>query len=470
VIHLVRADGGDPLVGILHGRVTIQVRQLDMAIATAEGTITREELDAIDVPITSFGIITRIEVTIEDNTVLPAGEGPILFGASPPFAPIGVGDVSVVVGAPGTCEPLVAPQLSTDRAQPALVSLDANLFAIGGEESDGTGSTAVDQFSPVQLTETPVLAQPPAVTALGPGGAMRLGTDGTVGIIAILALSEARGPVLYYLDQAHATDRDVDLRDAWSTASVHLGAGPLSALVDLGDDPVTGGIAIVGGRQGDAPSDGITWVDINGLATTSTLASARVRPAAVRIGDVLLIAGGQAEGEPLFETVSVLAGHAQGERIDDVAEQRFGPVLARDPGGNGAWLGFGEDADGVLLASTYAIAGCPSACRATPSSPLERPRRGFATALRSTETLVIGGADDAGLSSSAIDRVRFASGVPIVEPLGELHTARQRPGATHVAQGVVLVAGGQVERGGGSTELRSLRDFEICFPEALDEL
>ncbi len=457
-ISIVTASGGNPFtsgLGVIRsGRVEIRVRQTDMAVLMGGATISGGAIDAVDVPIPTFGLITRIQVEVfDDNAADP--DAPVLIGASPPFVPLGYAFVRIVVGPPSMCDLLSAPSLSSDRVGPNLVAVASNLVSIGGLETDGMASSHVEVLSPVQLTypvaplEYDGLARP-----IGEGGAVRL-LDTTL----ILALSDVRRAVLYDVDPAREGLRDEDLSEAQTGNQVHAGAGSSSALVDLGAD----GAAIVGGVEGDQASDGITWVDLLGFATTSHLSTRRERPAAVRIGGEILVAGGQAPGEPLFERISIDAAHTSTSFGD--GEPRFGAVLVRDSGSTRAWLGFGEDADGTLLDSAIRIEGCPRACVATATDPIAQPRRGVRVVERASETVILGGSDDTG-PTNAVDRVRFVAGAPVVEALGVLGAARDRPGAAAIGGGVIVVGGGE----GVRPELHALRDMEICFPERLDAL
>lgn len=458
VVGIVSSDGNDPIATISSGHVEISVRQLDMPIVMDDAPISGGALDAVDVGITSYGVITRIQVEVFDDAA-DDPDVPVLIGATPPFVPLGYGFVRVVVGPPSRCEILSAPSLSSDRIAPNLVSVDSNLISIGGIESDEPTSGHVEVLSPVQLTyATAPLEYPALAREIGPGGAMRLASS-----TMLVALDEIRAAVLYHLEDV--TTRDVDLTEATDTNDVHPGAGPQSTLVDLGGE----GLAIVGGLQGDEAVTGITWVDAVGRSSTSMLQVARSRPAAIRLGSHILVAGGQAAGQRPFELVAIAAGHAGVATFGDETSTRFGGVLVVDSAAGRAWLGFGEDASGALLDTTVRISGCPSACVATDDTPIALPRRGFAVARRSTETLILGGdVGDAAspVPSGAVDRVRFVSGAPVVEPLGALGAARDRPGAAEIGGGIVIVGGGQ----GVRPELRALRDLEICFPEVLDPL
>jgi hypothetical protein len=456
VVGIVDNNGNNPLGSVTAGTVTIRVRQLDMPIVEREAHISGGDIDAFDVPITSFGIVTRIEVLVDDASIGVEHE-PDLIGASPAFVPLGYTFVRVVVGEPATCEALSAPMLSSARIDPNLVAVEGNLVSIGGEDITGAPSSHVEILSPVQLTysvapnEYPLLERP-----ISAGGAVRLGTGSSS---RVLALSSVRRAVLFFLEPDRTSERDVDLSEVQAGNQVHPGVGPSSAILDLGND----GVVILGGLDVDEPASGITWVDVDGYTTISELATPRERPAAIRMGDYVLVAGGQAADAPLFELVSISSPGAA-SITSDVGDPRFDAILVSD-GSDGAWLGFGESADGTLLDTTVRIDGCPDACVATASTPIDRPRRGARAVARTGDTLVLGGADETG-PTNAVDRVRFVGGMPVVEPLGELDAARDRPGAAPIGSGVIVVAGGL----GVRPELSALSDLEICFPETLEPL
>jgi hypothetical protein len=232
---------------------------------------------------------------------------------------------------------------------------------------------------------------------------------------------------------------------------LHAGAGSLSAMADLG----AGGIAVLGGRSGDAGVDGITVVRAAGSPLALALATPRSDASAIALAGGILVAGGQAEGAPLFEWVGT-----DGTRLPfgDTAA-RSGGTLVRGREGLTAFYYLGADGTGAAIADTWVVDGCPAACRAM-AGPTHMPLRTHAVAVpRSTGTIVLGG-DDGG-PSNRVEEVRLSGTTVEIVPLGPLRSARRDLTAIALGSDFVLVAGGE------GVEGTLLPSMELCLPERL---
>jgi hypothetical protein len=441
LIRLIDGQGVNP-VPDLEANLTVTVLQSGVPATSPVTTPIIDGTFSLDVPIVDYGLNTALSARIA-----PVGDSS-LIGATVPFGPIGFPNgIHVVMGRPGTCVPLTAPRLDGARLLPGLVLMRADVVGIGGERSGGA-VRSVDVFSPLNL-----------------------GTDfhsGSVGTLASAGFARTRAApidtsLLLAIDGGHAVVYDAGAGDATTRrdteVTLHGGANILSALAELGGD----GVAVVGGRiDGGEAVPNITVVrGIDAFDRSHMLAFARSGASAARFGRGILVAGGQAEGEPLFEWISI-DGSAN-VSFGEGEPPRTGGALVVSPGGASAFYYLGRASDESLVDTTYLISGCPAACVATRADPAAHPRFEPATARRAAATVVIGGFDLATEASATVEEVRFVGSSVTVVQLGDLSSARADTAAVTLGGGTVLVAGGQ-GRGG------PLDTMELCFPEELDPL
>lgn len=461
VVHLVNAsNGGDPF-GTCSGDLQVDVQQSTNAVVTTHATLNSGRLTSFTVEIPSYGLLTEIHVTATCN------DGTQLIGATPRFFPVGYPFVDIVLGRPTTCERLASPMLRTTRRAPHLLTLGANVIAVGGLEADMSPSTHVQALDSLSLTSTAATTVT-EFDALTPGAG--LGGAAVLGDTTFLVVS----------DFSALFDAGPGVTTRVTTPSLHAGAGSESAVVSLNGR----GVAVVGGLVSGVPANGITWFDSAGHTTTGTLRFARRRPAAVAVGaSFLLVAGGQAMGDSLFELVPLNATSSDlSVPFGPTDELRYAPVATASASHASAWVGLGNarpDDTGAIATTTWEIGRCSaSGCdvvRAGADYP--DPRGDVAvvehhvglvgSALDGWETLILGGSDPSGMPSNLIDRLVFddAGHVTITPfgtlPAGVLPDPRTGVGATDIGSGILLVAAGVDDAG------TAQQDVSICFPAAL---
>jgi hypothetical protein len=461
VVHLVDAGNGNPFAQCQGGSVRVDVQQGSSAVLTSNGTLTTGGvLSSLSVEIPSFGLPTQIEVTAVCND--PVRGSITLIGATPHFLPIGFPFVDIVLGEPETCALLSTPRLSTARIAPHFVRLNANLVALGGIEPSGAPSVHVQAIDAVTLTS--------ATAAMGD--------------IATLSQGVGAGSA-FALDDTHvafASDLNRGVFDAAPDASPRELTGlniPQSATSEAALIGIPGNfVAFIGGAIGsDAVSD-ITWVSTDGSASSSgSLMFARRRPgvALIQNANRILVVGGQAAGEPLFELVT-LRGDSIAAFGPSTNELRYGAVVATDTTHARALVVLGSDAHdgGTLYTTSWAVSSCSaSGCDFAPGPTFADPRTSVAVVehhlgvvgapapMDDFETLVVGGTDAAGTISPLIDRLHWDGAAWSITAAASLRSPRSSPGAADVGGGIVLTGGGADERGNGDPSL------EICFPRAL---
>lgn len=444
------ATGASPALGCGPGTLEAVVDQgfgqhrfeVDDVPVSADGTFD------LPLEIATYTAITRIQVGFDLETC------DRLLGTVPPFWLAGVGVAVVVTGERLTCADLEAPSLTTGRTGPALVSMGVNLFVVGGTTRGTSTDRLIPVFGPWLTLDDAIPAGddnpfPTLTRPLQQTRAARLGVS---------RLVIASG------DRTFRFDTDLEDGDGeQAIAGVHEGAGGRSALVDLGNE----GVAIVGGAESTAEdAEGvasISWIDAStGGVRVTALATPRRDPAAVWVGGGLLIAGGQAEGQPLLEFAP---NRGDGAALEgSPTEARAGAVLVA-PERRLAMLLGGLAADGTVRADTSIVSGCP-ACRLSEGAVWETPRLRPALAHTATATWLVGGESAEGVASADVDVVRVVGDVVSVQALteGRLPTPRRAAGAAELADGVVAVFGGVDDEG---AELGSMA---LCWPSQLDEL
>ena len=431
VIELVDAAGRSPLGDARTGTITVRVRQADATPVETSAEIANGTF-VLDAPI-------QAELELD---------GERRIGALPLFVPFAYGSARLVVGAPATCAVLTEPVMVVAREHGALVPFDASLLAVGGLERDGAPSSRIDALVGVQLAYT----QESSLRELTrlPDGVGRTRALRLARTLSMVVVSDERRFVVD-VDPTHIGRFDRDL-------ALHPGAGSESALVDLGD-----GVAIVGGASGDSAVRDISWVDSAGNVSTSRLRFARRGASAARVGAGILVAGGQAEGEPLYEWFLTYPPEARDDVVtfgDTTAVSR--PTLVPNPGRDVALLVGGTLADASVRSATQLVYGCPTSCTVDAGPVWEAPRTELALVEREADALLIGGRDAAG-PVPTVERVVYAAATPRIESHASLGSARAQPAAAPLASGVVLVAGGRGLDG-------ALATLELCFPPELDAL
>lgn len=436
-IQLVDGQGGNPFVGA-NGSLSITVLQSGVAAVTTTTAVTNGDF-SLDVPIVAYELPTAVSAEF----VRP--DMPRMIGATIPFLPLF--GATVVMGEVGTCISLSAPSLSSARRSPGLVLVRANLISIGGLVNDRDPVSRVDAFNGAQLTYDSSTEEEPLMVGLG-----------LTQTLTIPGTTEA-----FALDDVHAvryeTGRQNTMIDRARDVSLHAGAGYRSALA-----ATASGVAVVGGLDGDRRVTEISVVPTTeGPATVRTLAHAREGASAVGMADGLLVAGGQEEGAPLFEWISLTgtANRVFGEGLPARSEG----ALALSPDGRTAFYYLGRASDGSLPTTSYVITGCPTSCTAVLGVETSAPRARPAVTERETATVVLGGTLADMLSSSpAVEEVRFpGTGTATLAVLGALRFSRRDLSAVTLGGGTVLVAGGRDDD-------NDLANMELCFPEALDTL
>ncbi|UJR85943.1 hypothetical protein [Sandaracinus amylolyticus] len=444
-VHVVDATAANPALGCGPGTLELVVDQGGgMAVIPASAAVDASGNFDVPLEIATYTAVTRIQVTMDLETC------PTLLGAVPPFWLPYVPFVRVVMGEEMSCEDLDEPQLTTGRTDPALVALESNLFIVGGT----TRGTSTDRLVPITA---PVLTYADAIVE----DDERLMVPRPMQATRASRLSVSR--IVYATaDYVARFDTNVDTGlDPRIFDEAHEGAGGESAVVDLGAE----GVVIVGGVDGRGdPVDGISWIDpLDESVDVTQLATPRRNPVATTVGGVLVIAGGQAEGEPLFEVARL---RSNGVALEgSPTEVREGAVLVAPQRRVGVLLG-GLAADGTTVrADTLVVTGCPDACRVTAGEPWASPRLRPATAETVGGVWLLGGEAADGTAQATVELVkRFGDGVVIEALIDGLPTPRARAGAALFADGIVAIIGGVDDEG------EELRSMALCWPRELDPL
>lgn len=427
-IELVSPGGTNPVRTVASGEIQLWVRQ---------GTSAERELMAtapivngdfrIDLPIFSYVALTEVTVEVFSNGT------PFAFGRTPQFLPIGYGAVNVLTAPRQTCSLVSQTTLGVPRHHAALVRVDTNLIAVGGIDGENRGTPSFEFVNSLQLTDTTATEFAQVEQTPDETQALRL-----AGTTELLVLGQS-AQLLFDVSGESRSDRVLPLL-------LHPGAGD-GTLVGLGPY----GAAVVGGDLGDASSGQISFVDLTGTVTSFTMATPRTHPAAIRWSETqVLVAGGQSEGEPLFELITMWPPDARTTVPFGPTGTRNRPSLVASPAGDSALLIGGEDASGALVPSTWVVQGCTdTSCSIAAGPTWGAPRRGFAI----VRELLIGGSNEQGIQSE-IDQVVFDSNVTIL-PWGNLAIARTDLFAAEYAAGMLVV-------GAGRGRERVLSDLELC--------
>lgn len=445
MVQIVDERGGNPVADLGPGELRIEIDQGDAERRQTIVAPYRGGTFDITSPIENYGLPTRLAVELESDDRLARR-----IGAVPAFVPIHVGFARIVMGAPLRCVGLAEPRLPEERLDLAFVSQGSTLWTIGG--TNGGASTDIPwSISAPQLTWADAIVDPTtisevAIDPFAPGlretQAMPLGNTG-----AILVLSSNRA-FIWRPGQGELP------------ISVHGGAGHESMLADLGSD----GVAVVGG-DGSAE---ITWIAPSGVVSTTRMGFARRKPAAAFVSGALVIAGGQEEGEPLFEMA--LLGR-DGTVIDaGGTNARVAPILVRDDARRAAALLGGQDAAGALVTQVLIVRSCPACTIETLESEFDwaMPRLDPALVETAEGTWLLGGLEAEACpvgtpmcASPDADRVVVSADGVMFESM-MLDVPRARASATELAQGIVVLAGGLDASG------REVDHLTMCWPERLE--
>lgn len=423
-VQLVAPDGGDPTVGTDIDTLTVHVRQGDGPVMDLTSGV-----DPVDLDVAIDDLTAPIELTVELT-----GPTDRLIGAPPVFVPLESGTLRIVVGPPGSCAELTGDRaaLATPRASAGVVDEDTFALVAGGFEVSGA-SGRVEAFDLVRMQRAAEIADLPSLA-----GASRAAP---VGDGKVLVVSDQAAPVLYDL-------RNPDQRLV--PVTLHAGADATSAVVALPD----GGAVVLGGG-GDAPVDGVTWVASDGTTHAARLAVPRARAAATAFGDLVLVAGGMADGDPLVELIGPADTMGRVVAAEPTHGVRDGALLAER--GGRAWLLGGTDALGDVRTDTLLLSGCPDACAVAPGPTWPDARVGVAALPIDAGLLLVGGGD-AGAPGALVERARLDTALPTFEPAPPLAVPRSQAGVVRFASGVTVVLGGRAA--GGVTG-----SVEVCWPD-----
>jgi hypothetical protein len=435
-VQIVDGTGEAPTLG--DGTLTVTVLQEGAAAPLLGVAAVRASEFQLDLTIPSYEPISVLHAELE-------GREPLL-GATPPFRPAFSpgGFARLVMGRPGACVLLSAPTLARGLSTPGMALVESNLLVIGGVLDTGVPAGSVSVFVPHQLTDGAYASElDPVSPPLGASRVMRF-----AGTTSLLVLGEASA--------VRFETRPITTGARVVPQALHTNAGSGSALADLG----ARGVAVIGGGGMAEPSSEITIVRAVSAPETLRLAAPRALSSAIAFAGGLLVAGGQAEGLPLFEWFS-----AGGERTTfGPTERRVRGTLVRSPDGVSALYYLGEDGAGTPEGG-WLVRGCP-ACEASFVPLGTTPRRDALCVPRSTGTLVLGGIardSETGAPSPQriVEEVRFEAGGPVLAPLGSLQSARIGATAIALTSDLVLVGGGFTRDGVPVTS------FDLCFPERL---
>lgn len=440
-VEIVDATGDFP---VDDGTITVTVRHDGELLECDDGPCTADIRDGeftepLELPLASFEGMTEIEVDLRDATDQQ------WIGATPRFQPFGelidvTASVRVVVGQPSTCHPLTLegfvtgdpPALDPPRANAAAVVRRNLVYLAGGVEIDGAADDHVTTFDQL-LFHTDPLQTWNDPEAIGAARGLSISED-----VSVVVGDEG----------SFVFERDPNGPPRAERLELHEGAGFASAVVPL----PTGG-AVIGGQA----TRGISWISAQGAVDRGhELAVARTAPAAAPLEDGILVVGGHEEGEAAAEWLSI-SGHGVARDVPMLPVASGGVLFPSPDGAAALWIGYVEG--GATSADTFVIRCDEEACTAEEGPTWDRARADFAPVITAGGTLWLIGGEPAPLESvSRVDQVRWEGGMPNIEPLPDLATAKSGAVAFEHAAGVVTVAGGRDMVG----------QLVMCFPSELD--
>lgn len=452
-VFVVDGRGENGVADIDSGDIDFRVRIVGGDTGRASDEIDSGEFD-VPLPIPAYEAEMTIEVVVDATSPERS-----MVGATPIFAPVGHGELRIVVGEVGRCEPITTPDLPRAVASPGVTVFGGALVYFGGLDVTGDPGRTVHAFDPLSLTLIDVFNEPATLsTAVGAAQAVPLSARATDTTTLLLVVGDT-GSILFETGQlVSGGTRD-------RTLAAHVGADETSTVLALGDF----GAVIVGGS-----TQQLTWVSSAGVPLIGELATPRVRPAVVRFESGILVAGGNTVGTPLFEYFEINATAAR-DSFGDTLEPRDGATLAASPSGDAALLLFGRHPEdgtpeaGAFVDGGFVVTGCPAACTATPfTGDVGTLRAGAEAVVRTslvddeTTTLVLGGEVEAAtpgetVATNLASVIAWSMDTPSVLPHTGLNRPRREHRAIPFAEGVVLVTAGRGVDG------VPLDDIELCF-------
>lgn len=439
-VEIVTPSGANPLAsgaGATHVHV-------DLRMGT--GAPTSFDDDAMgatfmhDWPITDLTARTSTRVTL----TLAGGAG-TLIGAAPDFVPNATtGVIKLPVGPPGTCATVAGTTFATPRVRPTAMVMDGvpTFPLVAGE---GVSLEIVDLLAlavSTAATDTWTTTSDVRLVPLGTNAAFALSTTSDIGASYVFH-----------------TDATMRQHAVAVHAGAHLGT-PISFDATR--------VAILGGADATGPVDSITLAGLMASDITSShLLHPRQAPAALVLGERILIAGG-AESDTTNTRIAELDTPTSGSGMIGSAILttgfvggggdgiRRGGVLFTD--GRAVLLVGGTDEMGNARHETVLFTGCPDTCMAMPGPRFDDAREGMTAVALPTGGLLVGGSV-LGTPSDHVTQVTFVAGAPTFTT-SHLATGRASPAAFAVPSGLVYVVQGQ----GGETSM------EVCFPDVLTPL
>lgn len=404
--------------------IRLVVRQGDAMQETVESPVTGGTF-SLSLPI----VDTAVPIAIVADLTGPSQH---LVGALPAFvADETTGTVRIVVGPPGRCGVVYGATLRAPRSGAGAATIGTFAIVAGGEAPTATSRT-IEFFD--------LLVQRPS--------SVEIALDAPLGQTQLVRLAAKRALVVGSNDAALILDLTSSATPL-SPVALHAGAGARSATVALADR----GAVVLGGDDSGVPSDAVTWVSSDGSTQSSHLLAPRRDPAAVAVGDLVIVAGGAAAGAPAIEWIDAIThdAHATDPAVDDGA--RFGAVLSVAPGATHAYLFGGVDASGVPRADALAFELCPAPCRAVAMPWLDASPPGAGRAVATTVGTVV---LPSTAPADALRGVVWSADAPHAD-VRPLELPRTRAAGAELAAGIAAVFG-------GSDPDAPRDDVELCFP------
>lgn len=424
---IVDADGGNPAAGTDATTLRIGIEEGDLPVQELTYPVSDGQFEAT-LEFQSFSSVTRLRVEFEGPTT-------DLITAPPAFVPSAtLGFLQVVAAAPSSCELVTFNTMETPRAAFGMVLSGTFALLAGGTSSD---AEQVEFFDALEW-ESRLFDEEILLAALGPTRVA------TVGNGKILVIPTNAGSFIF--DMIDRTNRTSDV-------TLHVGAGPQSALVSI---PGVGAM-VIGGDSAGVPRGGVTLVRPEGDPESLTLSTARSGAVAAVLGEDVLVVGGDSEGSAEL----LLAGSSEGQPIQGIADGiRTGAVLVSDGESRALLLG-GADTASVIRQDTLRFDDCPATC--TSATGPDWPTARLRPVVPESARLVVGGEESTGNASTLIEEVVFSDSDVRIESVTELNVGRASAGAILYESGAFVVGGGN--DGDGARD-----DFEFCVPASLNPL
>ncbi|PID39410.1 MAG: hypothetical protein CSA65_09575 [Proteobacteria bacterium] len=420
-LSIVLPEGQDPLAG---------VDQLSLSITRQSGQTTAQVKDS-----QSFSLELEAEVASEISSILLEGlKGGKLVarGETPRIVLRPVDDAFKLLVGPAGAFAGLRPRLQQSGLDPASAVLRGLgvLFAGGRDAQTGAplASAAVyDVFEHRLVPTTPALPEPRA-------GAVAAACGAECGVVALgrRSASELSTSLLRYIGGSW---RSYD--DGLEASQRREGAA--IAELSSGDSLVVGGLSAAGVAQATllrlSPGSSATTPSIRALASPARVA--RSAPVVASSGAIVLIAGGQAEGEAPVELFFASSQSTQVQPLSRGPVPASGSAAVSLGDGRFALLG-GQTATGDFIADGWLIDAVAQTVKHVPNA-LKTARAGHRAARVGTQLVVVGGQTTTGLAADA-----ELLGTDTLQGVGT--TPLQAPRAGHwlwsIAPGTLLVAAG----------------------------